>query len=152
VTEPSQTEKPSLLDLCIAHGADDRMILQKIVQKDGIDIDVLQKMLTKKPVGRLAAEQILVAFSELLGVPFSLDRVEVELLPTFTEIASLHSLDLSNLAMHASVPYSIIDTLLVDEPVPIESARLVLEAISRLSGQNYTLDTVDVRLTEVQHG
>jgi hypothetical protein len=148
-TTPINTIKPTFYNLVVLHDFD-YPTLQVIAQMAGVEEDIVSAMFTTNPIYRADAEKILVAFSEYTGHAYTLDTVRVALLPTFEQIYTTHNLDFAKLATAAGVPHAIIDMLLVNEPVPIRDAGLVLAVISRLVGRSYTLDDVDLKLTDRQ--
>jgi hypothetical protein len=125
----------------------DYPILQLIAKMAGVEEYIVSAMFTTVAVHRADATKVLTAFSEYTQQTYTFDNVKVALHPTFTELATAYQLDLSLLAQEAGVSYTVIDNLLIDQPIPIPDARLVLQAASRLSGQTYTFDNVDLQLT-----
>ena len=88
------------------------------------------------------------AFSEHTGEKWSFNNVKVELMPTFAELHAKHQFDLARLATSAGVPFATIDMMLSAHAVTRQDAMLVLQMVSRLAGEIYTLDTVDVLTDE----
>lgn len=136
------TLKPRFFYLCGRFHID-AIGLQDIAHKANVHNFVVNAMFLNDRVSD--AEKVLTAFSERTNTTYTLDNVQVSLLPTFKEIYERHHFDLATLSTGSSIPSAIIDMMLVDEPVPIQEARLVLQMASRLSRQNYSLETVDVR-------
>ena|SRR5579859_6758167 len=147
-TNPSQPAKPRFYDVCNRYEQLDSPTLEEIAEKAGVGKHVMENMYIHMAVRRADAEKLLATFSQHVGQPYTLDNVRVALLPTFQEVCATHHWDFAMLTEHTEVPYSTIQQLLADEPVPIEEARVVLQMASRLSGKDYTLDTVDVTLVE----
>jgi hypothetical protein len=75
--------------------------------------------------------------------------VKVELFPTFQEIVTPHGLDLVELAGCAGYP--IIESLLRDQPIPEDEARLLFQMVSRKASHIYRLEQVNRKIEEVQY-
>lgn len=144
---PIDAIKPTFYNLVVLHDFD-YPTLQRIAQMAGVEEDIVSAMFTTNPIYRADAEKILAAFSEYTQQSYTLDNVRVALLPTFDQIYTTHNLDFTKLATAAGVPHAIIDMLLVNEPVPVRDAGLVLAVVSRLVGRSYTLDDVDLKLAD----
>jgi hypothetical protein len=112
---------------------------------------IVDDMSQGKPVRRSDAIKVLNALSlyYLVEEPWTLDNVKVELFPTFQEIVTTHGLDLANLATCAGVSYTIIESLLLDQPIPEDKARLLLQMASRMSEHIYRLEQVDLKIEGV---
>jgi hypothetical protein len=65
-------------------------------------------------------------------------------MPTFADLHRLHKFDLAQLATDAGVPDAVVDRMLAFHPVAQQEAMLVLQMASRLTGEHYTLETVDI--------
>jgi len=65
----------------------------------------------------------------------------------FDDIRAQHPFDIMDLAAKALVHPDVVYRMLLDEPVPREYATMVLAVLSQETGNVYTLDNVDVRLT-----
>jgi hypothetical protein len=142
---PSQPDSPCFYELCDKYGLD-APVLEAIAHKAGVDKGIMENMYMYMPVALTDAKKLLLAFSEHVGESYTPDMVKVAQFPTFEVLCITHKLDLAYIATHAGVDPHIIDKLLLDEPVPKNEVRLVLSLISRLSGQEYTLGNVEVRL------
>ncbi len=64
--------------------------------------------------------------------------------PTPLQLRQRHSLNIANLAHKAHVSSSVVYDMMMKQPVEREEAIKVLEAISTLTEQTYTLDNVQV--------
>lgn len=144
---PTQQVKLSFHHLCLMYELDDKA-LQDIADISGVDKSIIDAMFVNLLVHRADALKALAALSQYTGKTWSFDNVKIALLPTFQELHTAHHFNLAKLAMHAGVPFTTLNKMLNDHPVPLRDARLVLQMASRLSGQNYTLKNVDVQLTD----
>ena len=97
-------------------------------------------------IRRVDAEKILAAFSAYTGGTWSFDNVKVALLPTFSDLHTIHNFNLDTLAKDAGVPYAVLDMMLTGHAVSPQDAHLVLQIASRLASKHYTLETVDIPL------
>lgn len=123
----------------------DYTTLELLATMAGVEQHIVNAMYTTVAIHRADALKILAAFSKHTQHTYTFDNVKVALHPTFTELVSAHNLDISQLATCAGIPDTVIDSLLIDQPIPIPDAHLVLQAVSRLSGHTYTLENVDIR-------
>jgi hypothetical protein len=73
-------KKPNFDDLCEQYAVNDR-IFKDLSRISGVAMEVLDSMLLDKPVDRSDAEKVLEAFSQNAKQTFTLDDVEVALLP-----------------------------------------------------------------------
>ena len=64
--------------------------------------------------------------------------------PTPLQLRERYGLNIGDLAERAKVAPDIVYAMMVQEPVEPEEAESVLAVISALTGQTYTLDTVQV--------
>jgi hypothetical protein len=135
-------EKQSFYDIFQPYYRNSR-ILNALDQK-GADVRVMLKMIEGKMVRRADAEKVLVAFSEYTKQAWSLDNVQVALMPTLADICATHSFDLASLATGAGVPFTVLDMMLAGQAVSPQDAMLVLQMTSHLTGEHYTLETVDI--------
>ena len=78
-------EKPSFSQISLPYHKDEHIL--SVISKTA-DAQVMLKMIEGKMVRRAEAEKVLVAFSAYTGETWSLDNVEVVLLPTFAELHS----------------------------------------------------------------
>ena len=146
----TQQAKQLFYNLCVAYDLDDQA-LQDIANMAGVDKGVVNTMFVSIAVCRVEAEKVLMAFSEYTGKTWNFDTVKVALMPTFADLQEKHQLDLARLAIGAGVPYAILDMMLSGHAISQQNAMLVLQMASRLTGENYTIDNVDIPLEEVQH-
>jgi hypothetical protein len=144
---PIPVIKPTFFNLVVMHDYD-YPTLQLIATMAGVEKYVVSAMFTTVAVHCADAEKILAAFSEYTQETYTFDNVKVALHPTFSDIVETHKLDTSVLAAHSAVPLAIVDMMLCDEPVPVNEARLVLQAASGLFRHDYTLDNVDIALSQ----
>ena len=76
--------------------------------------------------------------------------------PTLYQLCTTHKLEsmdtLFMLAKQSGVPKSIIDVMLINSPVEESDAVKVLNALSQMTGQTWTLEHVDVKLVEISYG
>jgi hypothetical protein len=122
--------------------------MQALADLAGLPKQVVNAMSVSVVVRRAHALKVLAALGSVTGQTWTLDNVKVALMPSFQDFHTLHQFDLAILSTASGVSFDIISMLLRDEPVPIKEARSVLQAASKQTGQHYTLDNVDVRLTE----
>ena len=134
-------------DVCLMYDFDDEA-LQEIANISGVHKSVVDAMFVSVIVRRADALKVLAVLSQYTGKMWSLNNVKIALMPTFQELHTAHPFDTAMLSMHAGVPFAIIDMMLSGHAVPMRDARLVLQMASRQTGQDYTLETVDVKLTE----
>ncbi len=139
--------KPRFSEVCQMHHLD-YQAMQALADRAGLPKHVVDSMSVSVAVRRVDALSVLEALGDLTGQTWSLDTVKVALLPTFKDFHTIHQFDLAILSTASGVSFDIIGMLLCGEPVPKKEARLVLQAASMQSGQEYTLTNVDVKLTE----
>lgn len=112
----------------------------------GVPIEIVQRMLKGKPVTQEQAMSVLATLSRITAAKWTLDNVEVTLVPRFAELHTSHNVSTEHLARTAGVLVEIIDRMLRDRPVLQVTAEKVLAAFSDLTGETYTLDNVDVNI------
>jgi hypothetical protein len=139
-------EKQSFRDIFQPYYRNSRIL--NAIDEKGADVRVMLKMIEGKMVPRADAEKVLVAFSEYTKQAWSLDNVQVALMPTFADLHRLHKFDLARLATDADLPYTVLDMMLAGHSVSLQDVRLVLQMASRLAGKQYTLETVDIPLDQ----
>ena len=140
---PAKTAGQLFYNLCIAYCLD-FLAMQEIADRAQVHISIVGQMFVNLAVRRADAEKVLAAFSERVGTTWMLDTVKVALQPTFNNLYHLYQFDLSRLATGAGVPEQVIEAMLKGLPVHQQEAYLVLQAVSRLASEHYTLETVDV--------
>ena len=149
--ELPQPTKQLFYNLCVAYDLDDQA-LQKIADMAGVHKGVVNTMFVSIAVRRVEAEKAIRTFSAYTGKTWTLSNVKVALMPTFADLHATHHFDLARLATSAGVPFATIDMMLSGHAVIQQDAMLILQMVSRLAGEVYTLDTVDVLIDEeVQH-
>ncbi len=127
----------------------DYQAMQSIAKKAGVPKRVVDAMSVSVAVRRQDASSALAALGDLTGQTWTLNNVKVVLFPTFAGLHTLHQFDLAILSTASGVSFDIISRMLLDEPVPMNQARLVLRAASKQVGQMwYTLNNVDVKLSD----
>ena len=147
----TQQAKQLFYNICVAYDLDDQA-LQDIANMAGVHKGIVNTMFVSIAVRRVEAEKVLVAFSEYTGKKWTLSNVKVALMPTFADLHATHQFDLARLATSAGVPFTTIDMILSGHAVPQQDAMLILQMVSRLTGEISTLDTIDVPIEkEVQH-
>jgi len=67
-------------------------------------------------------------------------------IPTLADLYRSPGFDMEMVSLQAHVPFALLDQMLDDHPVTKEDALYVLAALSAMTGQDYTLDTVVVKL------
>ena len=146
-----QPAKRLFYNLCLMYDMDDNA-LQELANMAKVHKSVVDAMFVSVGVQRAEAEKVLVAFSEYTHQAWSLDNVRIALMPTFADLHAKHEFDLATLSTGAGVPAHLIDMMLEAHPVPQQDAMLILQMVSRLTGEISTLDTIDVPIEkEVQH-
>lgn len=140
---PTKTANQLFYNLCVAYSLDFQA-MQEIADSAQVHISVVGQMFVNTAVRHVEAEKVLAAFSQRIGTPWTLDTMKVALQPTFAELHSKHSFDLRRLAIGAGAEEQVIEMMLSGQPVTPQEARLVLQKASRLAGEHYTLETVDV--------
>jgi len=138
--------KVTFYNSCSMYGIDEQT-LSVIAQMAGIDPSIVTAMYRGGAVRRGDATKIVQALSDYTEAKWTLDNMLLALLPTFAEILGLHkNLDLTKVASIAGVAYALLEMMTVYEPVPENEARYVLSALSQETGNNYSLDTVDIAI------
>ena len=147
----TQQAKQLFYNLCVAYDFDNET-LQKIADMASVHKGIVDTMFVSVAVRRVEAEKVLMAFSEYTGKTWTLSNVRVAIMPTIAELHAEHQFDLARLATSAGVPFATIDMMLSGHAVIRQDAMLVLQMVSLLKGERYTLNTVDVLINEeVQH-
>jgi hypothetical protein len=147
----SRENRVGFHELCVMYELDYETLLE-MARRAGVPSTTLDAMFIGEPVRRSHAAKMLDAFSTQTGRSCTLTNVKVPLLPTFADLSKRHTLDLSTLSTSSGVPLVVINEMLQGEPVTMKEARLVLQMVSRMTGESYTPDTVDVETLEAQHG
>jgi hypothetical protein len=147
--EAPQAVKPRFSEVCQMHHLEYQG-MQDIADKAKVPKYVVDAMSVSVAVRRVHALKVLAALGDLTGQTWTLNNVKVALLPTFQNFHTIHQFDLTILSTTSGVSFDIIGMMLRDEPVPMKEARSVLQAASKQTGLHYTLDNVDVKLTEGQ--
>lgn len=148
-TDASQPAKlkPTFYNIFLMYDLD-YPILQTIANMAHVDKSIIEAMFVSVAIHRADAEKILTAFSTYTGKTWIFDDMKIALFPTFAHIYTTHQLDFVTLATDTDVPHATIDMMLSGEPVSEREARLVLQTVTRQTGHHYTLENVDVQLTE----
>jgi hypothetical protein len=146
----SQKGIPRFCEVCQQHQFD-YQDMQALAEKAGVPKEVVDAMSVSVAVRRGQATAVLAALSEITSQTWTLDTVKVAILPTFQEFHALHQFDLPILSSTSGVSFDLIRMMLRFEPVPAKEARRVLQAASQQTGQHYTLENVDVPLTDRKH-
>jgi hypothetical protein len=143
------TQPPSILfyNLCLMYNFTYQS-LKKLAETAGVPRSTVDAMFLGNAVRRAEAEKVLEAFSALVHQAWTFESVKVLLLPTFADLHTQHQFDIERLATSAGVPYATLDLMRSGDLVTREEAHLVLQTVSRLTGKQYTLETVDVPLVE----
>lgn len=121
--------------------------LEALAEAANVHMSVVGDMFVTVAVKRVEAEKVLTAFSEHTGTTWTMNTVRVALMQTFADLHATHHFDLSQLAIDAGVLYTAIKRMLRGEAVTPQEARLVLQMVSRITSEHYTLETVDVPTT-----
>ncbi len=135
--------KALFYNLCFAYGYEDKN-LQELADIAKVHKSVVDAMFVSVAVKRTDAEKVLVAFSEHTGKTWNFDTLKVATLPTFAELYATHHFDLAPLSTSAGVSFAVLDRMILGYAVSSHDARLVLQMVSRLSGEVYTLENVDI--------
>lgn len=139
--------KPTFYNICLMYDLD-YPALQTIANMAHVDKSIIEAMFVSVTIHRLDAEKILTAFSAYTGKTWTFDDMKIALHPTFEKIYTTHHLDFVTLATDTDVPHATIDMMLSGEPVSASDARLVLQTVTKQTGHHYTLENVDIQLTE----
>lgn len=143
-----QTTKPSFKDICTEHKFDIQK-WQKLATTSGVPFETVEAMCNGTAVPRADAERVLTAFSEFTHSTWTLNNLTVLVHLTFADLYELHQFDTVSLSELAHVPLAIVDQMLCGEPVSKDAAQSVLQALSNLLGQSYSLETVVVKLSDI---
>lgn len=130
-------------NLCIVYQLDFQA-MQEIADAAQVHKSIVGQMFVGIAIRRIDAEKVLAAFSTRTGRTWSLDNVKMALLPTFNALHHLYQFDPSLLATGAGVEEQVIERMLKGKPVHQQEAHLVLQVASRIAGERFTLETVDV--------
>ena len=144
---PKKMGNQLFYNLCLAYGLD-LQVMQEIADSAQVPISIVGQMFVNLAVRRAYAESVLAAFSERVGVTWTLDTVKVALLPTFADLQHLYQFDLNILVRTAGVEMQILKAMLKGEPVHHQEAYFVIQAVSRITRERYSLETVDVPVEE----
>ena len=145
--EAPTKDLPRFYEVCQQHNLDSHA-MQAIADRAGVKKDIVDAMSVSVAVHRAHASSVLAALSEHTGKNWTLDTVQVRLLPTFQAYHTFHHFDLAMLSIMSGVPFDRIDTMLRNEPVSMREARLVLQAASRQTRLYYQFTNVDVALSD----
>jgi hypothetical protein len=145
------TTKETVFDLCKMYQLDDQA-LQEIVDISGVSRSVVDSLVAGNPVERAEALIVLEVLSQRTGHVWNLDNVKVPLIPTLADLSVSPGFDANLLSQQAGVPFAVVDQMLCDHPVSKSDAMKILDALSKKSGQLYTLDTVSVQLQAERQG
>ena len=122
--------------------------MQALADKAGVKKDIVDAMSVSMAVRRVQALKVLAALSEYTGESWTLDNVQVRLLPTYSDYHAFHPFDLARLSTGSTVPFDRLEMLLRGEPITTREAQLVLLAASRQIGLSYKLANVDMALSD----
>jgi len=67
-------------------------------------------------------------------------------IPTLADLYRSPGFDMERVSLQAHIPFVLLDQMLSDHPVSKEDALKILAALSAITGQDYTIDTVAVKL------
>lgn len=145
--ESPQPGKPRFFEVCQMYNLD-YQAMQGIADTARVPKHIVDAMSVSVAVRRAHASSVLAALGDHTGQTWTLDNVQVALLPTFQNVHMLHQFDLVILSTASGVSFDLIAMMLRDEPVSMKEAKSVLKAASQQTGQTYTVRNVDVKLTE----
>jgi hypothetical protein len=145
--ESPQPVKPRFVEICQQHNLD-YQAMQAIANAARVKKDIVDAMSVSVAVRRFHALKVLTALSKHTGKSWTLDNVQVRLLPTFQEYHTFHHFDLAQLSTGSRVSFDRIDMMLRGEPITTREAQLILLAASRQTGLYYKFTNVDVALSD----
>lgn len=148
-TSTTQPAKPSFYNICTIHKLNSQK-LQKIATTSGVPVSTIEAMCNGAAVTRSDAEKVLAAFSQFTQSHWTLNNVNVLVLPTFADLYEVYEFDTTDLSVQSGIPLVIVDQMLCDEKVAKDAAVKVLQTLSSQTGHNYSLDTVVVQLSDGQ--
>jgi hypothetical protein len=103
--------KPRFSEICQQHNLDYHA-LQALAERAGVKKDVVDAMSMSVAVHRADALKILSTLSEHTGKSWTLDSVQVRLLPTFQDYHAFHHFDLALLSNMSGISFDRIDVML----------------------------------------
>jgi hypothetical protein len=143
--------KPRFCEVCQQHHLDSHA-LQALADTAGVKKQVVDQMSVGTAVHRAHARSVLAALSTHTGKSWTLDNVQVRLLPTFQDYHAFHHFDLALLSSMSGVSFDKIDLMLRNEPVSTREARHILLAASKQTRLYYKFTNVDVALLDGDGG
>lgn len=144
--EASQSSKrPRFSEVCQRYHLDYQS-MQEIARSAGVPKEVVDAMAVSTAVHRDQALKVLAVLSERTGATWTLDNVQVVILPTFKEFHVFHQFDLAILSTTSGVSFDTIDRMLRGEPIREHEAIRILQAASRQTRLYYKFTNVDVAL------
>lgn len=141
-------ENISFYYLCSIYNLNDEN-LATIAIMAKVSREVVDSMYDGSPVRHGDAMKALAAFSEQVGVAWTLGETSIPvILPTFSDLCTLHQVNIEALALYACMSINVLKAMISGEPVGRSDAIRALSALSIQCGQGYTLDNVAVKLIE----
>ncbi len=141
--------KPCFYDICTIHAFNSQK-LQRLATLSGVSMSTIEAMCDGTAVMRFDAEKVLTVFSQLTRCKWTLNNVNVLVLPTFADLFVALGFDAASLSVDADVPFATVDQMLCNCPVPRDDAVKVLQTLSSRTGHDYTLENVVVQLIDLQ--
>jgi hypothetical protein len=135
--------KESFRDLCLLYNYR-YVAMGEIAEQARVDRCVLNKMYVGTPVRRIEAQEILAIIARRTGIKYSLENVNVPLLPTFAELHSQLAFDLDAIAIKTGITFATIDKMLLGVKVVKYDAIQVLKYASHQGRLTFTLENTDV--------
>jgi hypothetical protein len=128
-------------------------VLQEIGEQAGVSNVVMNSLFLGDPVAQADAEKVLAIISERTNQTYTLDNTTIPLKgevtrPFFAELWRRHHFRVDIVAPLANVSEEVVHAMLRYEPVSKADASAVLATLSTVLKQEYTLETVQVRLED----
>jgi hypothetical protein len=139
--------KEVFYNLCVEHNVYHTAQIA-LAERASVEKDVIGAMFLSNAVRRADAEKVLEAFSYMTGETYTLDNVQVALLPTFAELHAKHQFDLIRITRITGIPYATLDMMRARQKVTRHDALVILQMASYQAREDLNLENVDVPIFE----
>jgi len=146
--ESPQPGLPRFSEVCRRYQLD-YQAMQAIARSAGVSKEVVDAMSVSRAVHRGRAERVLAALSEYTHDTWTLENVQVAVLPLFQAFHALYHFDLTLLSILSGVAFDTVDRMLRGEPVTMYEARRIMQAATQQSRLCYKFCNVDVKLSDM---
>ena len=146
--EPLPPVKPRFSEVCQRYHLD-YQAMQAIAKQAGVEKSVVDAMSVSRAVHRGLALRVLAALSAYTHETWTLENMQISVLPLFKDFHALYHFDIPLLSITSGIPFDTVDRMLRGEPVTMYEARRIMQAATQQSRLCYKFCNVDVKLSDM---